>query len=150
MVYDKIDNIETYKGLSEDIYEGLKFLKQATHDLANGVHEINPRVKAIVSEYETKPVNENGYEAHRKFVDIQYLISGAENNRCLPIEKLKETKAYKEEIDAAFYEAEIHTQELMLGNGYFAIYYPQDGHMPCLIADIPKKVKKVVVKIELY
>ncbi len=50
MVYDKIDNIETYKGLSEDIYEGLKFLKNATPDLACGVHEINPRVKAIVSD----------------------------------------------------------------------------------------------------
>lgn len=65
MVYDKIDNIETYKGLSDDIYEGLKFLKNASPDLACGVHEINPRVKAIVSEYETKAVNENGYEAHR-------------------------------------------------------------------------------------
>jgi beta-galactosidase beta subunit len=60
MVYDKIDNIETYKGLSEDIYEGLKFLQQASVSLANGVHVINSRVKAIVSEYETKAVNENG------------------------------------------------------------------------------------------
>lgn len=149
MVYDKIDNIETYKGLSEDIYEGLKFLKNASADLACGVHEINPRVKAIVSEYETKPVNENGYEAHRKFIDIQYLLKGAEKNFCLPIEKLQETKPYKEEIDAAFYEAKIPTQDLMLGNGYFAIYWPQDGHMPCLFVEGLEKVKKVVVKVEL-
>ena len=149
MVYDKIDNIETYKGLSEDIYEGLKCLKNATPDLACGVHEINSRVKAIVSEYETKAVNENGYEAHKKFIDIQYLLKGAEKNCCLPIEKLKETKPYKEEIDAAFYEAEIMTQELMLGDGYFAIYWPQDGHMPCLNLDMAEMVKKVVVKVKL-
>ncbi len=149
MVYDKIDNIETYKGLSEDIYEGLKFLKNATPDMPSGVHEINPSVKAIVSEYETKAVNENGYEAHRKFIDIQYLLKGREKNCCLPIEKLKETKPYKEEIDAAFYEAEIPTQELMLGDGYFAIYWPEDGHMPCLCEDGVEMVKKVVVKIEL-
>lgn len=149
MVYDKIDNIETYKGLSEDIYEGLKFLKNATPELACGVHEINPRVKAIVSEYETKAVNENGYEAHKKFIDIQYLLKGSEKNCCLPIEKLKETNPYKEEIDAAFYEADVPAQELMLGDGYFAIYWPQDGHMPCLNADGAEKVKKVVVKIEL-
>jgi len=147
MVYDKIDNIEAYKGLSEDIYEGLKFLKNATSDLACGVHEINPHVKAIVSEYETKAVNENGYEAHKKFLDIQYLLKGTEKNCCLPIEKLKETKAYKEEIDAAFYEAVFPTQELMLGNGYFAIYWPQDGHMPCLCNGTPTPVKKVVVKV---
>ena len=136
MVYDKIDNIEIYKGLSDDIYEGLKFLKNATPDLAFGVHEINPRVKAIVSEYETKAVNENGYEAHRKFIDIQYLLKGEEKNCCLPIEKLKETKPYKEEIDASFYEAEIPTQELILGDGFFAIYWPQDGHIPCLSVDV--------------
>lgn len=150
MIYDKIDNIETYKGLSEDIYEGLKFLKNAYPDLACGVHEINPRVKAIVSEYETKAVNENGYEAHRKFIDIQYLLKGNEKNCCLPIEKLKETNPYKEDIDAAFYEAESPTQGLMLGDGYFAIYWPQDGHMPCLCIKETINVKKVVVKVELF
>ena len=149
MVYDKIDNIETYKGLSEDIYEGLKFLKNATPDLACGVHEINPRVKAIVSEYETKPVNENGYEAHRKYIDIQYLLKGAEKNCCLPIEKLTETKPYKKEIDAAFYKADIPAQELALGDGYFAIYWSHEGHMPCLKGEEILIVKKVVVKIKL-
>ena len=149
MVYDKIDNIETYKGLSEEIYEGLKFLKQATPDLACGVHEITPRVKAIVSEYETKPVNENGYEAHRKYIDIQYLLKGTEKNFCLPIEKLKETKSYYEEIDAAFYKSEKPSQELTLGDGYYAIYWPQDGHLPCISITEPEKVKKVVVKVEI-
>ncbi len=149
MVYDKIDNIETFKGLSEDIYEGLKFLKNATQDLACGVHEINPRVKAIVSEYETKPVNENGYEAHKKFIDIQYLLKGTEKNSCLPVEKLKETKPYNEEIDAAFYQADIPAQELIIGGEYFAIYWSQDGHMPGLNANGVGRVKKIVVKVKI-
>lgn len=124
-------------------------MKNATIDLACGVHEINPRVKAIVSEYETKAVNENGYEAHLNFIDIQYLLKGIEKNCCFPIEKLKETKPYKEEIDAAFYVADVPAQELMLGDGYFAIYYPQDGHIPCLFLNVSEKVKKVVVKVEI-
>ena len=94
-------------------------------------------------------MNENGFEAHRKFIDIQYLLKGTEKNCSLPIEKLKETKPYKEETDAAFYEAAIPAQELMLGDGYFAIYWPQDGHMPCLSAAGAEMVKKVVVKINL-
>lgn len=73
MVFDRIENIETNKVLLKDIYEGLKFLKQVALYISNGVHEINPRVKAIVSEYETKSIIESGYEAHRKFIDIQYL-----------------------------------------------------------------------------
>ncbi len=125
------------------------FLKEAQPDIEDGVHVINSRVKAIVSEYEIKAVNENGYEAHRKFIDIQYLLKGREKNYCLPIEKLKEIKEYSEEKDAAFYEAEVPAQELMLGEGYFAIYWPQDGHMPCMSASTHITVKKVVVKIGL-
>lgn len=148
MVYDKIDKIETYKGLSEDIYEGLKFLQQATPDIENGIHVINPRVKAIVSEYETKAVNENGYEAHRKFIDIQFLLKGIEKNCCLPVAKLKETKTYSEEKDTAFYEAEVPAQELILDDGYFAIYFPQDGHLPGLCVANGEIVKKVVIKVK--
>lgn len=49
MVYDKIDKIEQYKGLPKDIYLGLEFLKKATPNIENGVHQISRRVKAIVS-----------------------------------------------------------------------------------------------------
>lgn len=150
MVYDKIDNIETYKGLSADIFEGLNFLKQVIPNMKSGAYDINPRVKAIVSEYETKIVNEFGYEAHRDNIDIQYLISGKEVINSLPLEYLKETKPYNKEIDAAFYEeVEVKPQELLLGNGYFAILFPQDGHMPQLSVDMPIKVKKVVLKVKV-
>lgn len=150
MLYDNISNIKTYKGLSEDIYAGLLFLQEATPDTANGVYQINPRVKAIVSEYETKPQNQNGYEAHQQYIDIQYLITGKEKICCLPLEYLKETKSYKEDIDAAFYaEANVRPQELLMGNGYFAILYPQDGHMPQLSVTDPVLVKKVVVKVKV-
>ena len=108
------------------------------------------RVKAIVSEYITKVINENGYEAHRDYIDIQYLISGKEVINSLPLEYLKEIKPYNKEIDAAFYEAtNIKPQELLLGNGYFAILFPQDGHMPQLSVDMPMKVKKVVLKVKV-
>ena len=149
MIFDTLDNIELYKGLSEDIYEGLKFLKQATPDLSCGIHEINSRVKAIVSEYETKAINEYGYEAHKKFIDIQYLLKGFEKVCCLPIEQLKEMKPYSEENDAAFYKPIINPIEMTLGNGYFAIYYPQDGHMPQLCINEPMIVKKVVIKVKI-
>ena len=147
MIFDHINNIETYKGLSPDIYEGLKFLRQVSPDLAHGTYQISPRVKAIVSEYETKVKNDVGYEAHRKNIDIQYLLKGEERVACLPLEKLKETKPYSEEKDAAFFTASIQPQEMTLGDGYFAIFFPQDGHMPQLSVDRQMMVKKVVVKV---
>lgn len=151
MIFDHINNIETYKGLSSDIYEGLLFLKKATPALAVGTCQINPRVRAIVSEYETKKVNEHGFEAHKKNIDIQYLLKGEERIACLPIDKLKETTPYSEEKDTAFYSAEdVKALEMTIGDGYFAIFFPQDGHMPQLSVDEPKMVKKIVVKVEIF
>ena len=150
MVYDKINNIDLYKGLSEDINLGLEFLRKATPDIENGVHQISPSVKAIVSEYETQEVNEYGYEAHREYIDIHYLISGYEKICSLPLEYLQETKAYNKENDAAFYvENEVKPQEMLLGNGYFTILFPKDGHMPQLCVGGPKTVKKVVMKVKI-
>lgn len=150
MIYDKNDNLEIYAGISEDICLGLEWLRDVNPDIEKGVYELSPRVKAIVSEYTTKEVNENGYEAHRDYIDIQYLISGYEKICCLPLEYLKETKAYNKDIDAAFYrEADVKRQEMIIGNSYFAIFFPQDGHMPCLCFEKPLEVKKVVVKVKI-
>ena len=148
MIFDHIINIGTYKGLSHDIFEGLNFLRDVKPDITPGTYQLTPRVKAIVSEYETKVKNEVGFEAHRKNIDIQYLLKGEERIACMPIEKLTETEPYSEEKDAAFYAAEgVVAQTMTIGGGYFAIFFPQDGHMPQLCVDEPRMVKKVVVKV---
>ena len=150
MIYDNINNLGLYEGISEDIRIGLEYLHDMRLDIEKGVYELSPHVKAIVSEYTTKEENEYGYEAHRDYIDIQYLVSGSEKICYLPLEYLKETKPYNKEIDAAFYvENEFKPQELLLGNGYFSILFPQDGHMPQLCVDKPVPVKKVVVKVKI-
>lgn len=151
MIYDNLSNIDFYNGLSTDIYTGLLFLSQAKPDVENGTYLLNSRVKVIVPEYETKKVNEYGYEAHKRFIDIQCVLKGKERVACLPIERLKETKPYGEEIDAAFYTADLNHQpsNLSLQPGYFAIFFPQDGHMPQLCIDEPQMVKKMVVKVDV-
>ena len=157
MIYDKIKNIELYKGLSDDIYAGLKYLKEMPPDIAPGTYEINPRVKAIVSEYTTKTINEHGYEAHQKNIDIQYLLKGTEKIACLPVDELQETQPYNPDTDAAFYESNLRpsTSDLrpltfdLRPLTSFALFFPHDAHMPCLSVDTPTKVKKVVVKVKV-
>ena len=150
MIYDTLNNIAFYKGLSPDIYEGLKFLQQVNPDIAVGTYQLTPNVKAIVSEYTTKEVNENGYEAHRQNIDIQYLLKGKEKIACLPVEELSETKPYSEKTDVAFFNAvsDFSPSIFDLRSGYFAIFFPQDGHMPQLSNNKPEKVKKVVIKVQ--
>ncbi len=149
MIYDHINNFKTYAGISEDIRLGLEYLKQLKAGVEVGVYELSPRVKAIVSEYTTKEVNEVGYEAHRQNIDIQYNLVGEEKIDCVPLEQLSVTKPYSEETDAAFYSSKSQPTEMVVGNGYFAIFFPQDGHMPQLCIDAPQPVKKVVVKVKV-
>lgn len=150
MIFDHLPNISLYKTLSPDIYAGLEYLRQIPPDIAPGTYQITPRVKAIVSEYETKVKNEVGFEAHRKNIDIQYLLKGEERIACMPIEKLTETEPYSEEKDAAFYAAEgVAAQTMTIGGGYFAVFFPQDGHMPQLCVDEPRMVKKVLMEVAI-
>lgn len=150
MIYDNINNLGLYTGVSENIRIGLEYLRDLNPDIENGVYELSPRVKAIVSEYTTKEENEYGYEAHWEYVDIQYVISGTEKICCLPLGYLKEKKPYNKKLDAAFFvEKALKPQELLIGNGYFAIFFPQDGHKPLLCVGRPCPVKKVVVKVKI-
>ena len=151
MIYDKIDNLEIYAGISDDIRLGLEWLRDVNPEIEDGAYELSPRVKAIVSEYTTKEVNENGYEAHREYIDIQYLLKGTEKICSLPLEFLIETRVYNEEIDAAFYEEkEVSPLKMLIGQGRFAVFFSHDGHMSGLCVNKIERVKKVVIKVRTF
>lgn len=105
------------------------------------------KLKAVVSAYETRLVNDKGYEAHRKYADVQYAVSGRELVRCKPLEQVKENIPYDESKDAARY-TDCPGADLVIGEGYFLVVFPDDAHEPCLAADgKPEAVKKVVMKV---
>ena len=54
MILDTLDNIGTYKNLSNDLYPGLQFLKRLEPGISLGSYPINDRVKVIVEEYQTE------------------------------------------------------------------------------------------------
>lgn len=150
MIYDNIKNIERYQGLSGDIYDGLRYLTSIDDSIENGVHQITDNVKAIVSEYETKEANPNGFEAHREYLDIQYLVSGKEIIKCIPIDDLVVVRDYDEANDYLLFSDNVNnTLDFLLGEGYFTLLYPDDAHEPQLCDGKPMPVKKVVIKIKI-
>lgn len=149
MIYDNLTNINTYIGLSESIREALVFLQSVDLNIKNGNYVLSSKVKAFVSEYDTKEGNNNGYETHKKYIDIQYVLNGIEIINYLPLDKLTVRIPYNSDNDIAFYTSSLQPNELMIGDGFFTILFPQDGHMPQLCVDKPQRVKKIVLKIEL-
>lgn len=151
MVYDNLDNISTYKYLSPDIYLGLEYLKTLTADVPCGEYILSENVKAIVSEYITQDINNKGFESHKEYVDIQYNIVGKEIISYYPIIGLHISVPYDKKTDICFYHNDILSPlNLLIGEKCFAIFFPQDGHMPKLrTVEGTDSVKKVVIKIKL-
>ncbi len=145
MIFDNIKNIDTYKFLDEKIQKGFDFiLNNDLKNIENGKYNIeNSNIYANIEEYETK--EEGLFEAHKKYIDIQYIISGHEKIEISDIKNLEKHTEYNEEKDITFFNGQGGC--LTMKEGYFAIFYPQDGHKPCITDEQKSHIKKIVVKI---
>jgi len=147
MIIDHIDNAPQYYGLSAGIEAGLRFLKPADlQNLSLGKKVINgEKLFAIVSEYMTKAEASVKWEAHRRYIDIQYLVSGAESMEYQCVSKMEVETQYNEINDALFLRGA--GSRLLVPSGFFVIFYPQDAHRPGLNIRRSQAVRKVVVKV---
>ncbi len=150
MIVDRIENIDVYKNLSPDIYAGLEFIRDVKADIELGTYEVNDNVKAIVSEYETIEHFERGYEAHKHVIDIQYPLIGLERVKWSPIKGMDINIPYDQENDRTFYKNP-HSQgtHVDIGDGIFAIMFPEDGHGPQHYIGKPELIKKLTMKISI-
>tara|TARA_B100000900_G_scaffold414643_1_gene441881 strand:+ start:793 stop:1248 length:456 start_codon:yes stop_codon:yes gene_type:complete len=150
MVVDTLENIELYKGLSPDIYAGLQFLANAKDDILLGIYSINDNVKAIVSSYTTVDEFERGYESHKHVIDIQYPIKGLERVKWSPIKGMNVNIPYDEAKDRTFYkDPSEQGTHVDIGNGIFAIMFPEDGHGPQHKVRVKEVIKKITIKVSV-
>ena len=147
MILDHFRNIEQYSAVNGDLQQVTTVLKSM--DLAGvdpGRYEV-PGTEAffMIQKYETKPVFERVWEAHRKYIDLQYIVSGIELIGYKEISELQITDPYNVDTDAAFYSGEGNF--LTMYSGMFMILYPQDGHMPGISTGEVGQVIKIVAKL---
>ena len=154
MIVGKLSNIENELALyPSGLQKGLKFL--LTTDLsvlALGRHEIqDSKIYDMVSEYETQPKAVRRPEAHRKYLDIQYIFSGTEMISSGPlVEVLAIDEDRLQERDAIFFKGLASETEIILSQGMFAVYFPWDAHRPnCSVGEKACKIRKVVVKVAM-
>lgn len=105
------------------------------------------RLFALVQQLET--FDNQRFEAHARYLDVQYLVCGSEKIAYLPsgspVTLLEDQLATH---DIAFYQAEPPASELVLQAGMFAIFAPGELHRPCGAVGDPMQIKKVVLKIQ--
>jgi biofilm protein TabA len=148
MIVDKINNMDLYKGLGAGLEEGLRFIAVVNKDILIGTYEIGNNTKAIVSQYQTKVLDDAIFEAHRKVIDIQCIIEGKELVRWAPLSSLSLISDYNPQKDISLHSASGESASFLLTEGLFAIFFPEDAHNPGLaLGKNQGYVKKVVVKV---
>jgi YhcH/YjgK/YiaL family protein len=150
MIIDKITNWRRYEALAE-LRTAFEFLEGQTEVcLAGGRVEIEgDNVFAIIQSYTTKPLAESRFESHQRYADIHFLSRGAEMLGYAPVDTLAEEIPYDPEKDLAFHPKPEQFTLTLLPAGYFAVCYPEDGHMPGCAAEAPAEVTKIVMKIKV-
>lgn len=147
MVLDTLNNAARYAGLKDGCSEAFGFLDQpGLADLPDGKYEVaGEKVFAIVDRTQGRKLSEGKLEAHRRFIDIQYVISGEESMGWCPVAGLKNAVPYDEEKDLEFFEGQPESM-VRVPPGSFAVFLPTDAHLP-LIGEGP--IHKVVVKVSV-
>jgi YhcH/YjgK/YiaL family protein len=146
LIIDKLSNAKWYDGLHPRLKKGLHYLSETNLNvLAAGTYEIEEdKVFVIIQEYESKLVEQCRWESHYQYTDIQYVIKGEEKMGYTNIENTHVVEAY-EDKDLMFLEG--NGDLILVKEGSFAIFTPQDAHMPCICSNQPQYIKKAVVKV---
>jgi len=147
MIVDKIENAYLYFGINSSIKKALEFLQNNDcTKLEPGRHEIDgDNLYANVSRYDSKPRDKGVWEAHRRYLDIQYVAAGTEMIGYANLKDLNVTKEYDKDGDYLLLEG--NGDFITASQGTFVILWPEDAHMPGIAKNEPEKIAKVVVKV---
>ncbi|MFH1717858.1 MAG: YhcH/YjgK/YiaL family protein [Planctomycetota bacterium] len=149
IILDKLQHAERYYDMNPAFEKAFAFLRQ--NDLAElpaGRHEIDgDRLFCIISKGPGRSRAEAKLEAHRKYIDIQYVIAGIDEMGFRPAADCKLTDtSYDADKDIEFFKDQPDSWTQVQA-GAFVIFFPQDAHAPLAgSGEIHKAVLKIAVE----
>ncbi len=105
--------------------QNLMTLQTGRHDI-DGMHGEN--VYAMVQEGPTHEYAKTRWESHRKYIDMQLVLTGTEEMAVLPVDKALVTNPYNEASDLAIYSGEGKSH--IIHAGEFILFFPYQAHRP--------------------
>jgi YhcH/YjgK/YiaL family protein len=151
MIVDRIENSQLYADLNTEFTRAFEILTDPTlPQKPDGKYIVDDNdLFYTILRYKTKPTKEDKFEAHCKYIDIQFSLNGQEIIGYAPLNELVIVGKYNSEKDIAFYNTPKDFSKVLLKPGLFCILFPDDAHLPCRQVDKPAEVRKVVIKVRL-
>jgi biofilm protein TabA len=150
MIYDSINQLGRYDvPMAREI---MAFLKEhRADDLPVGEIEIRGRELFVrPAEYQTRLPEEGRFETHQVYMDLQYVLKGAEIMQFAPSDRLTPATSYDVQGDYQFFMAGKDITDVVVRAGEFVVYYPGEAHRPmCQHGLGAESVKKLVFKIKM-
>jgi len=147
MIIDTIDNFGKYVTLNTLFADVLEFLK--TNDLQTmeaGKYPVKDKDLFLNLQVAKQRTKDTAFlETHIEMIDIQIPVSCAETFGYTPLCDLPAFD-YNAEKDITKYGDTKAQTYVTVNPGQFAIFFPQDGHAPCII-DEPE-IKKAIFKVK--
>ncbi|HZZ71933.1 MAG TPA: YhcH/YjgK/YiaL family protein [Pirellulales bacterium] len=148
MLLDVLANVDRYRGAHPGLAAGFEYLStQRWRELPPGKHALDrDRLLLIIERVQAKGRDRARLETHRRFIDIQLCVEGAEVIGWKPLAACRElTDPYHEGRDIAFYGDRPDTW-LELDGDKFLVFFPDDAHAPLAgIGELHKAIMKVAV-----
>ncbi len=146
MVIDTLENLAKYEALNPLFKDVVEFIRNNDlNTLEAGKHEIKGKDLFVnITTAKGKTPDEAVLETHVKMIDIQIPLDGPETYGYTPLCRLPETP-YNAEKDITKYEG-LAESFIDCQPGMFAIFFPQDGHAPCI--SMAPEIKKAIFKIK--
>ena len=127
-------------GLKEavELVNSLENFEPATYPLACGG-------RVLVQQNTTKSAEGGLLEAHKNFLDIQYILEGGETMGWAPLDTLTLAKPYNDQKDVWHFAGNCDFVDIR--PGYCYVVYPEDAHMPGVHLTTEKAFRKIVIKL---
>ncbi|MDD6057661.1 MAG: YhcH/YjgK/YiaL family protein [Clostridiales bacterium] len=149
MIFGNTKQFDAFAFLDEKLKKCLLYATtQDLHTAKPGRYEIDGEsIYMNLEEFTTMSAEGRDYEAHRRYLDLFYVVEGAEQVDFNFIENMKQID-YDAQKDRASFEGE-SAGSVILRAGDFLICYPNDAHRPAVCVGEPRKIKKAVFKVRI-
>lgn len=147
MIIDNVRNLNLYKEVLPNVENGLNKLADVK-EFVPGERVYFDGGFFFYQKGTTKPLADAQFEAHRKYIDVQILLSGQEYLAWSELEHLTPVMEYSEERDVQKFTGEArHAMAITANMAY--VCFPSDGHQAVFHLEEPTDFEKIVMKLEV-
>jgi YhcH/YjgK/YiaL family protein len=145
MVVDSLERGSAYAALHPRFAKAFAFLRDTDlAALAEGRHEIDgDRLYVLIMTAEGRGRQEAKLEVHRRYIDIQLVVSGEDVMGWSPLAACRQSLGFDEGKDAGLF-GDAPASWVAVPQGSFALFWPEDAHAPLAGTG---KTRKAVVKV---